>query len=172
MTDIDMAAVFGLTTAFRRIAATRMAGLPMNHDGLAVEAVGFRPWDGRIVGVLVLPWAINLVLLPGSDSEFQALSPDMRQRWRFPSGDYDFMGGNESECGPFHFCSLISPVSPADIRDQVAARQLAQAAMDGLFRPPPAQAHADVIEKARLEGRSALATPLSRRGFLLGGRAG
>lgn len=55
MTDIDVAAVFGLTTAFRRIAATRMAGLPMNHDGLTVEAVGFRAWEGKRVGVLVLP---------------------------------------------------------------------------------------------------------------------
>lgn len=112
------------------------------------------------------------MVLPGADGEFQALAPDVRQRWRFPSGDYDFMGGSEPECGAFHFCSLISPVSATDVPDQVTARELARAVMADLFRPPPAQANADAVEKARLEGRSALATPLSRRGFLLGGRAG
>ena len=172
MTDSLSDSVARLTSAFRHIAATRMAGLPMNHGGLTVEAIGFRAWEGKIAGVLVLPWAINLVILPDADGEFHALAPDVRQRWRFPSGDYDFMGGKEPECGAFHFCSLISPVSAAEIPDQAAAQELADAVMTDLFRPPPAQAAADAVEKARLEGRSALAQPLSRRGFLLGGRAG
>ena len=99
--------VSALAAAFRRIAATRMAGLPMNHPDLAVDTVGFRPWQGKQVGVLILPWAINLVVLPDTDAAFQALRSDVRQRWPFPSGDYDFMGGNETGCGPYHFCSLL-----------------------------------------------------------------
>jgi hypothetical protein len=40
-------AVAALEAAFRRIAATRMAGLPMNNAALRVQAVGFRDWaDG------------------------------------------------------------------------------------------------------------------------------
>ena len=78
----DEFGVTALESAFRRIAATRMAGLPINHPLLAVEGVGFRLWQGKWLGVLVTPWAMNLVLLPDSDAEFEALASDRRQTWR------------------------------------------------------------------------------------------
>ena len=57
-------AVDALTAAFERIAATRMAGLPMNNPALKVAAVGFQPWaEDYLLGVLITPWAINLVVL-------------------------------------------------------------------------------------------------------------
>jgi [NiFe] hydrogenase assembly HybE family chaperone len=123
-----------LESAFRRIAATRMAGMALANPTLEVEAVGFRDWDGRQVGVLVTPWAINLVLLPGQHAPVPALAPNQRGHWRFPSGEYEFMGGSEPECGAFQFCSLLSP--PDGFDDQAQAREFAVAVIHQLFVAP------------------------------------
>jgi [NiFe] hydrogenase assembly HybE family chaperone len=160
-----------LESAFRRIAATRMAGLPINHPLLAVEAVGFRLWEGKWLGVLVTPWAVNLVLLPGGDPEFEVLATDKRQTWRFPSGEYDFMGGDEEECGGYQFCSLLSPVPEMEIADHQAARALAHEMLDGLFVDPAEDVVMTPTTPAE-PSRSLLSGPLSRRGFLSGGLAG
>lgn len=166
-----MASVAELEAAFRRIAATRMADMPINHPRLVVEALGFRPWEGKWLGVLVTPWAVNLVLLPESDTEFETLAIDRRQTWRFPSGEYDFMGGDEEECGAFQFCSLVSPIPEEGIPDQAAARSLAAEVLVRLFADPADEV---VMAPAQRETptRKLFSGPLSRRGFLSGGLAG
>jgi len=54
-----------LEATFTDIANTRMAGLPICNEALHVQAVGFREWNDHWVGVLVTPWTISLVLMPG-----------------------------------------------------------------------------------------------------------
>lgn len=167
----EVLGVAALEAAFRRIAATRMAGLPINHPRLAVEGVGFRSWEGKWLGVLVTPWAVNLVLLPGTAGDFERLAVDRRQTWRFPSGEYDFMGGDEEECGAFQFCSLVSPVPEEGIPDQAAARTLAAEVLVRLFADP-ADEVAMAPAKPETPPRQLFSGPLSRRGFLSGGLAG
>ena len=158
-------AVGALTAAFSRIAATRMAGLPMNNPALRVGCVGFRPWqEGHLVGVLITPWAINLVMLADKAARDLHLAADCRQAWDFPSGSYDFMGGEEPECGAYQFCSLFSPVF--EFPDQAAAETTANEVMNALFLD--AAANVDQHEAARMSGRSVLQVPTSRRGFLRG----
>lgn len=166
-----MADVIAIESAFRRIAATRMAGLPINHPRLAVEAVGFRLWEGKWLGVLVTPWAVNLVLLPGTAADFEKLALDRRQTWHFPSGEYDFMGGDEEECGAYQFCSLMSPVPESEVADQSAARALAAEVLTSLFADPADEV---VMAGAKQDAppRQLFSGPLSRRGFLSGGLAG
>ena len=157
-----------LSQAFNRIRHTRMTGLPFLNPALHVEAVGFRPWENRVVGVLLTPWCMNLVVFPGADKDFRTLGADVQQTWVFPSGDYDFMGGEEMECGPFHFCSLFSPMAEFD--DQGAARATAEAVLDALFvedEEARSKRLKEQREAAQLKGEPA---PLSRRGFLSGGR--
>lgn len=159
-------AVGRLVAAFDRIAATRMAGLPMNNPALRVAAVGFRPWqDGCRVGVLVTPWAVNLVLLGDPAAPDLRLAADRRRSWEFPSGKYEFMGGEEPECGAFQFCSLFSPAF--EFPDQAAATATAAAIMTALMVVPDGMA-VDRREAARLGGRSMLQAPTNRRGFLQG----
>lgn len=141
--------------AFARIAATRMAGLPLNNPALAVEACGFRRWNGLWLGVLVTPWAINLMLLPGGNPDFRRLGPDRRQTWAFPSGEYAFHGAEDDALGAYQACSLFSPAF--EFACQEDARQAAQAALQALFVPEDS---ADP---------RAVARPMSRRDFL-GGR--
>jgi [NiFe] hydrogenase assembly HybE family chaperone len=162
----DYRGVAGLEAAFRRIAATRMAGLPILHPDLAVEAVGFRRWQDKWLGVLITPWAINLVMLPDGDPEFSALAVDRRQTWRFPSGEYDFMGGDEEECGAYQFCSLISPIPEEGVADQAAARALAAEVLVQLFSDP----EDDVAMRPATAPDQAprFSCPMSRRGFITG----
>lgn len=155
-----------LQAAFERIAVTRMAGLPMNNPALRVAAVGFRPWqENHLVGVLITPWAINLMLLGDKAARDLHLAADCRQMWTFPSGDYDFMGGDEPECGTYQFCSLFSPVF--EFPDQYAAETMANEVMGALFVDASGST-ADQSEAARIAGRSVLAIPTSRRSFLRG----
>lgn len=153
--------VDGVRAAFARIAATRMVGLPLCNPRLEVATVGFVPWETVRVGVLITPWAINLVAV-SDDPQALRLAVDTRHRWRFPSGDYDLMGGEEPECGCFQFCSLFSPVP--EFHDQAAVEAVACAVMTELFQT----GGDDRRESARLTGASALHAPLTRRGFLQG----
>ena len=159
-------AVAGLEAAFERIAATRMAGLPLNNPALRVQAVGFRPQEeGHLIGVLIMPWAINLVMLATTPSRELHLAADCRRDWNFPSGCYEFMGGEEPECGAYQFCSLFSPAF--DFRDQQGAVEMAQELMRGLFAEAPSDA-VPQREAARMAGHSVLEIPTTRRGFLQG----
>lgn len=154
--------VAALAAAFERIATTRMSGLPMNNPALRVAAVGFHRWaDDYRVGVLITPWALNLVILGAG----LRLAADRRQTWDFPSGSYDFMGGDEPECGAFQFCSLFSPAFEFAGQDEATAT--AREIMTELLREP-ADAAGEQREMARLAGGSALQVPTSRRSFLRG----
>lgn len=156
-----------LERVFAHIAATRMAGLPILNPALRVEAIGFRAWEGRWIGVLVTPWTISLVLLPGADAPLEPLLPDQKRVWHFPSGAYPFMGLNGDELGACHMCSLISPVAEFPAHEDAVA--VAREAITALFRETRAghgEDLAGMIEDARLKGEPLARMSLSRRDFL------
>ena len=124
-------AVSTLESVFGEIARTRMAGLPIVNPALRVEAVGFRPWQGRQAGVLVTPWSIGLVLLPGPHAPLEQLGQDRRASWDFPSGSYEFMGLDEPMLGACHICPLISPVM--EFADHQAALEIAREIARAVF---------------------------------------
>ncbi len=159
-----------LEAVFNDIAATRMAGLPICNETLRVQAVGFREWQQNWLGVLITPWTISLVLLPGAGG-LRALGADEKQAWDFPSGKYEFMGLNEPALGNCQVCSLISPVN--DIGRHEDAVAIAGQVMEALFQAPHADSeHAadskQSFEAARLKGEPVLDKTLSRRAFLRG----
>lgn len=160
-----------LEAVFNDIAETRMAGLPICNAALRVQAVGFREWQGHRVGVLVTPWTISLVLMPGDRAPPRASAPDEKMSWEFPSGKYEFMGLNEPALGACQTCSLISPV--IDIDRQEDAVKIAEQVMEALFVTDDSDAKRDaerrqMVEAARLKGEPVLDKPLSRRDFLRG----
>lgn len=124
-----------LEAVFGEIARTRMAGLPICNAALRVEALGFRRGpDGQWVGVLVTPWAINLLCLPADGAAWPAAAPGGRHDWRFPSGDYEFTVAEEASLGVYHLCSLFSPA--LEFESHEAARLTALAAIEALFAAP------------------------------------
>jgi [NiFe] hydrogenase assembly HybE family chaperone len=165
-----------LMDAFRA-AATRMDGLAFVNPALVVEAVGFAPWQGHWLGVLVTPWFMNLILAPRDAAVWSSLMPGEKRSYEFPAGAYDFIGARDDMAGEYQMCSLFSPLLQFD--DQQTARLVAVLAREALFdaanaeKPDlpsanlspaaePAAAEAGPLEK--LEAR--LDAPQSKRDFL------
>lgn len=165
--------VDGLESVFRRIHRERMTGLPVLNPALDVEAVGFCAWDEYCLGVLVTPWFMNLMLLPGEGDTWQDISAGSVQVHHFPSGDYEFIVGEEAGVGRYQLCSLFSPMF--EFSGQAEAVATAQAALDALLQPAVADtaqvvsagepAHA-AMQPHSWEER--LAQPVSRRAVLRG----
>jgi [NiFe] hydrogenase assembly HybE family chaperone len=148
-----------LVRAFSAI-ADRMQGLGICNPALRVEAVGFAPWQAHWLGVMVTPWSINLLLVPRC-AEAMPPASGQTQRHRFPAGDYDFIGAQDPDIGPYQMCSLFSP--PA-FEDQATAREVASIARAALLDQRTACA-----EPPQSSGRGAtVTTPLSKRDFLRG----
>ncbi|MEI8259125.1 MAG: [NiFe]-hydrogenase assembly chaperone HybE, partial [Deltaproteobacteria bacterium] len=76
--------------AFAHIHATRMADLPFLNPALRVAALGFRDWSGLRLGVLVTPWSINLVLLPGPETPLPPVRAGDEKLYAFPAGVFGF----------------------------------------------------------------------------------
>jgi len=126
-----------LANTYRR-AALNMKGLPIYNPTVAVEAVGFREYEGRQAGVMVTPWFMNLTVLP-SEADKAVWISGGTVRLTFPSGQYDLLVSQLTDYGLVGTCSLFSPMS--DFTDHEAAQLAAQSAADGLFaaeEPPPA----------------------------------
>ena len=128
------AAAQRLEDAFVLIHETRMQDIPILNHRLAVEAVGFRPWEDDFLGILITPWFINLVLFPGSaERAASLLKTKLRDSLShtFPAGRFSFILGEEEGLGRFQMCSLFSPV--LEFEDQEAARLAAEAALSALL---------------------------------------
>jgi [NiFe] hydrogenase assembly HybE family chaperone len=120
--------VRALQDLFTHIAATRMAGVALLHDGLQVQAIGFHPDQpgqpdpakpagstaaptepAGAVGILVTPWFMNLVWLP-----LDQTAPTVRvgdKRTRIVGNErFDFIGAHEPGFGGYEACSLFSPM--------------------------------------------------------------
>lgn len=131
--------VQALEATFRRIASTRMAGLPLMHPWLSVEAVDFSQHeDGLALGALVTPWFLNLVRLPLHAAAAETLRPGPGDGEDIAIGGWTFrfLGHQEPGLGRFAAASLVSPMS--EFADQAAAVATARALLEKL-RPRPAR---------------------------------
>ncbi|NBC32768.1 MAG: [NiFe]-hydrogenase assembly chaperone HybE [Alphaproteobacteria bacterium] len=152
--------VAALAAAFRQVDA-EMRALPVYNPALAVEAVGFGPYGDDVVGVLITPWFMSLIALPG-DPQAAATEPlGEKTVLSFPSGDYAFQAGEVGEGLRYRSCHLFSPIP--QFADQQTAREAAEGALEALFATPP--------EDAPSAPESAKPEPEKRgRRALLGGR--
>jgi [NiFe] hydrogenase assembly HybE family chaperone len=153
-----------LEAAFRRILAQTMADVPIINPALHVEAVGFGRWQDHWLGIVITPWFMNLVLVPGAAETWQSVAPGLRLFRKFPSGDFAFLGSEEPEVGEFQSCSLFSPM--AQFADQAGAREVALAALEALQSDPAAVPPAPGKEAFEDPKQAALERPMSKREFL------
>ena len=155
-----------LEAAFRRIQAETMADVPILNPALSVEAVGFARRQDHWLGIVVTPWFMNLVLVPGAAESWQSVAPGLRLFRKFPSGDFAFLGSHEVEVGEFQSCSLFSPMG--QFADQAGTREVALAALEALQResaPAPQAPSKEAFEDPK---QAALERPMSKREFLGG----
>jgi [NiFe] hydrogenase assembly HybE family chaperone len=121
-----------LESVFAAIQRERMRDLPFMNAALKVEAIGMRPWQEHWLGALVTPWFINLVVLPGT-GPWRSVADRESVWYAFPSGRFEFIAGREPGLGPYHACSLYSPVR--EFADQSTASETARVAIESLFDP-------------------------------------
>ncbi len=129
--------VLRLEGLYRHIEQTRMDGVPILNPVLRVEAVGFTPWNGQWLGVLITPWFMNLILL-GGEGDVDCLAdrrPGEKIHHVFPSGVYEFIVAEEAALGlhqgRYQTCSLFSPMQSFD--SQALAVATAGEIMRGLM---------------------------------------
>ena len=128
-----------LVSRFRMIDAERMRDLPIYNSALQVEAIDFqclqlpsiasRPSQNAMVGALITPWFINIILMDIDDAPAAELG--QRVHYTFPSGEREFMAGEDEELGRYDFISLASPV--LKFKTQQAAQALARRELEKLL---------------------------------------
>jgi [NiFe] hydrogenase assembly HybE family chaperone len=166
--DAEAAAIAArVHSTFELVRRERMAGLPFVNEALRVELVGLRRWRGLWLGVLVTPWFMNLLLLPGdglgSSEEPAASWPTLTTGeyapFAFPAGVLSFLAGREGEVGEYLSCSLFSPMF--EFADHGTARQTAEACLAALFDAATAATPAVVADREAPRA-------VSKRDFLRG----
>lgn len=151
-----------LEEAFRRIARERMQGVPLLNPRLRVEALGFSLWRGHWLGVVVSPWFLNLVLVPGTGAPWESAREGEPVVHTFPCGTLAFLAASEPEIGEYQSCALSSRMGEYVTQD--AARAVARAALDMLHRPAEAPAASFAAHpESEAPVRSG---PMSKRDFL------
>ena len=124
-----------LVDHYRQIYRERMQGLPIVNQQLEVEAVGFRDFEEHRLGILITPWFMNLVLLPGN-KDYEGFAQGTSMAWSVPGGGYEFTACRDDHLGTYFTAILFRTV--ADIPDQPTARAIAGEIMLQLFREPDA----------------------------------
>ncbi len=120
-----------------RAADARMADLPVYNPALAVEGRGFGPYEDMLLGVLLTPWCMNLVLLPGEGGGWPSLAEGTETDHALPRGTVRFVTARHDGPGDYRMCSLFSPMF--QFADMEAAQATADAALaEVLTAPEPA----------------------------------
>ncbi len=120
-----------LEAAFNEILDKRMRDMPVVNTALSVQAIGFNRVNEDWLGILITPWFMNLMLLPGPDSAWNMQQPGTKIEKRYPYGVFEFTLGSEPQLGSYALCSLFSPMF--QFENQAAASAAAQAALQGLL---------------------------------------
>lgn len=159
--------IHALEAAYRDIARTRMAGLPLLNGALQVQALGFAPCAGEpglSLGVLVTPWCMNVLRLPvlaGDADRLQMLPPGHTGERDLGDDRLRFVGAELPLLGRFEQCSLYSPMF--EFRDQATAAGTAGEVARLLH-----QSLAQADQAARAAAARAAEVEPARRGFLFG----
>lgn len=146
-----------LVRFFDGVLDDRVRGMPIANPRLRVEAVGFAAIGNDQLGVLIAPWFMNLVLVPGDD-DFEHHASGDRQRVELPGETIDFQVARHAGVGTYLSTPLFHSV--AEFPDQKTARRIALEILASLRRPPHAA--------TRARG----STVVSRRRFLAGNGTG
>ena len=146
--------------AFHRIHIEHMHDVPIANSALQVQALDFALWQHNWLGVLITPWFINLLLLPGTDGQWESVSGNKRLFRSFPSGNYAFLGGKEDEIGEYQSCSLISAMSEFAAQEDACA--VAREVIKHMIKAPEPELNTTVAPKEP--------SPSKRRFLLFGYR--
>lgn len=130
-----------LEQAFGFILRERMDGIPILNSKLDVEAVDFCEREGRPFGVLVTPWLMNLVLLPGEGEDWSQMKTGESVTHDFPAGPRAFQANEIEGFGVVQTFALYSPMFRFVNQDH--ARAAARHSLKELMCAPDPETHLD-----------------------------
>lgn len=110
-----------LVHSFQYIQQESMQNIPILNPKLQVEALGFKEYQGRIIGIVITPWFMNLFMLPGEDDNWDDLQLGDKQPQKFPSSTYTFLVNEIDGVGRYLSHSLYSPMNEFDDQDHALA---------------------------------------------------
>ncbi len=125
---IDPAA---LESHYRTIYRERMQGMPIVNEKLDVEATEFEDFGEHRLGVLIAPWFMNMVLLPGTDEWSERAQGD-KVVIALPAGEYEFVVCRDDALDDVYMTAVLFR-STADFPDMQTARDVADEIMKRLF---------------------------------------
>ncbi|RKZ70241.1 MAG: hypothetical protein DRQ44_01255 [Gammaproteobacteria bacterium] len=99
-----------LETTFNTIYKERMNDVPIINNKIKVRAIGFQHWQNSYLCIMITPWFMNLMLLPGESENWDDMQETSSSKHTFPSGNYQFLVGYEPDIGKYQMCSLFSPM--------------------------------------------------------------
>ncbi len=139
--------------AFFRIQQQQMADVPILNSALSVEAIDFQRWQGHWLGIVVTPWCMSVLLLPGSSENWVSTGENKRRFVKFPAGNFAFLGSEEIELGEYQSCPLFSPMNK--FSTQAEASMTARASMIALLTSAePSQTELPVQKTAEKPSQS------------------
>ncbi|WP_019212585.1 hydrogenase-2 assembly chaperone [Yersinia massiliensis] len=99
-----------LERVFAQIADDEMCGLPFYRDHIPLRACGFQLFEQQWVGVILTPWMMSLVVLPGPEQRWQRRVIGERLMLSLPCGSIGFTVSEVAGCGQYLSRSLMSPL--------------------------------------------------------------
>lgn len=154
----DVSPADAVEEAFFRIQRDQMSDVPILNPALSVEAIDFQRWQGHWLGIVVTPWCMSMLLVPGSSENWVSVGENKRRFVRFPAGDFAFLGSAEAELGEYQSCPLFSPMGK--FSSQSEATMTARASLIALLT---SARQSEAVPKAE---KQADEPSLSRRRFL------
>ncbi|MCP4487918.1 MAG: [NiFe]-hydrogenase assembly chaperone HybE [Gammaproteobacteria bacterium] len=112
---------------FTKIHLQNMQGIPILNPAIEIQAVGFQHYRGRVLGVIITPWLMNVVILPAEDEDWSHIELGHKQPRKFPSKILKFMVNHIEGIGSCQTHSLYSPM-----RDFACHEQALNMALDFL----------------------------------------
>ncbi|MGY6037375.1 hydrogenase-2 assembly chaperone [Aeromonas sp. AE23HZ002T15] len=100
-----------LMAQYERIAREEMQALPFYHPAMPILAE-CALYEGQWLGVVLTPWMLSVVVLPGPDQCWPVRPLASRIALQLPCGNLTFMVGELPELGQLLACSLMSPLDP------------------------------------------------------------
>lgn len=142
-----------LEQTFTEIAQGEMQTLPFFRAQVPVRALGFQCYEGQWVGVMLTPWMLSILVLPGPDQVWDSRPLGERLGLSLPFGNAVFHVSEIGAIGQYLSCSLMSPLDPAMSAEQ--ALQLATDVSRQVLAIPVADVDApqNLSRRALLSGR-------------------
>lgn len=123
-----------LEQCFSAIANAQMRLLPFYQAQIPLRACGFQLFEQQWMGVLLTPWMLSLLVLPGPGQIWPRRPVGSRLALALPCGNVGFTVGEVSGCGAYLASSLLSPL-PAGLDGDAALRLAQQCARMALSLP-------------------------------------